>query len=96
MPPDCSSSFHLSVFPDDIALVAFDPAYSLSVSSSDTCLPPEVTALWDRGQTEASGNGTSQTPTVFSILPIICPDGYYKAKELAVDQSTSVVTCCPL
>ncbi|KAL2012379.1 hypothetical protein VTN00DRAFT_5097 [Thermoascus crustaceus] len=96
MPPECSSSFHLSIFPADIALVAFDPGYSFSVSSSVTCLPPEIIALWVRGQTEASGIGTSQAPTVSSILPIICPDGYYTAKELAVDQSTSVVTCCPL
>jgi hypothetical protein len=100
--PNCyTDDFHNNIAEQfDYVLVAFDPSYAYFVgSSSISCVPTEVREWYLHRTVQADTTATVQTttslPTVKSLMPVTCPDGWYTAGTSTERPTMMQVTCCP-
>ncbi|KAH8702442.1 hypothetical protein BGW36DRAFT_336927 [Talaromyces proteolyticus] len=99
--PNCyTADFHNNLAEQfDYVLVAFDPNYGYYIgSSSVTCVPTEVVDWYRNRLVPTDTTAPAQTTslaTVTSLMPVICPDGWYTARTSADQPTRMQVTCCP-
>jgi hypothetical protein len=70
--------------------IAFDPVYSLSISSLN-CLPTEATIYYLQNTIAPAQGDLTQT----SLGPFTCPDFYTTAFTSAKNSLSTFVGCCP-
>ncbi|KAL2064171.1 hypothetical protein VTL71DRAFT_4665 [Oculimacula yallundae] len=85
----CSSLFIAGVNNDDSKIFAFDPSLA-SHNSAPACLPPEATLWWKQNPST-----DLTTRTELGGYKMICPEAYKTVAMSVLDQSSTMVGCCP-
>jgi hypothetical protein len=80
----CSQAIYTQAGQAGVA-IGFDPYFGLSINTKLTCLPQAVTLWWQ--QTESQ--------TVTSLGPLVCPALYTQASSSVIDSSSTFIACCP-
>ncbi|KAH8755808.1 hypothetical protein F5883DRAFT_570774 [Diaporthe sp. PMI_573] len=85
--PQCSTKFW--GWCRDSNYVAWDPGFGISIQDLH-CVPEAATTVWDHDRLG------SNSDTVVSIGPITCPKAFRQVATSVIDDSRTMVACCPL
>lgn len=80
----CSDSYMLQ----GTTIVAFDPAYGISVRPGVRCQPDAVTTWWNQVV-------LGESSTAVSLLPVTCPEKWSTVLTFVQSKISTQVMCCP-
>lgn len=81
---NCSSAFFASGNAQTNVVYLYDPNQA-EAQFTTHCLPDVATSWWDQ----------SDTATITSLGPFVCPAAYTAAYSEIVDGSSTLTACCP-